>query len=644
MTQFKLKTVFIWFVTISLLIVIGLSSAINIQQFSGFYYGKFEEQHLPDAIENVTEQVFAELHPIIVTANNMASNSMVQEWIQAGETRSPQHDSIIRFLAQQKQAIGADTIFFTSAKSLNYYTDEGLFKTLEPKNSHDQWFYQLLQQDIKQEVILDMSEVTRELTIFVNSVVTAQGQTLGVTGLGYNATQVARMISEYQLGETGFLFLIDAEGRITVHPDTQWIGKNIQDIPGYQSVASQLEQTQYHPQLFETRIQGEKVYIATRQVGSTNFSLVGVQPKQEIAGAINQTIVLTLFVAVLVTVVFIILTVFFSKALSQRIYRVGDELMSMSQAGGDLSRRLDDTHDNELGHLAKGFNAVISKVSDILAKIEQTEREIQHNVAQMNRITEDTFHATDMQKEQTVLVATAITEMGETIREIIGIAHRTDDDTKEASEETLQTNKNMQYIAQIMTELNGIMQHIESTVDEFAQNAREISSVMDEIDGISEQTNLLALNAAIEAARAGEQGRGFSVVADEVRTLAQRTQQSTHTISQQVQQLQQTAVESTQAITSGIENSQRVVENTQLAVEALASINERFRVITDGNHQLATATEEQGTVVEHIHESATSISTGANTIHQNAEQQLEVVQSLSEQAAILKELLEQFNH
>jgi methyl-accepting chemotaxis protein len=384
------------------------------------------------------------------------------------------------------------------------------------------------------------------------------------------------------------------------------------------------------------------VYIGVQDIRDTGLKLVAVLPSAEISGTINSVISFSVIASIVLAAIFIALTVVFANSLSNSIRQVGENLLQMSGDGGDLTKRLDDSHDNELGHLAKGFNAIIGKIRELVAEIQHTETAIKAGIEQLAQLANDTFSSTELQRAQTDQVATAITEMGQTIAEVSGIAHRTASDTEAAVHDTHSTNDNMALTSRTMQQLNTVMGDIETTIVDFANQAAAINSVVEVINAISEQTNLLALNAAIEAARAGEQGRGFAVVADEVRNLAKRTQESTLEIRDQITRLQQTAQQSTAAIQQGTASSKQVAERTEQSAAALLSIKQKFEAISAGNHQVAAATEEQGTVVEHINESAHLISDSAASIHHNAEQQLKAISLLQQRAEQLRTLVTQF--
>lgn len=642
MQRFKLRTVFIAFVALALALLTLVATLININQFSGLYYGQTESEYLPNTVGRISEQVRSELMYPITLSENLAANSLLHDWMRAGETAAANHEQVLAYFKKQQQNAGASTLFWVSDFSKTYYTEAGVFKTISAAEPRDSWFFTFLNSNAKRELAIDADERSGKLTLFVNAAVTVDGKRAGVAGLGYDVSAIASLVSGYKLGQNGFLFLVDANGMIVVHRDLSLARKNIQQLPQYQAVAQQITQHSTGFSLQQVQLYDEQVYVGVQDIRDTGLKLVAVLPSAEISSAINSVISFSVIASIVLAAVFIALTVVFANSLSNSIRQVGENLLQMSGDGGDLTKRLDDSYDNELGHLAKGFNAIIGKIRELVAEIQQTETAMKTGIEQLAQLANDTFHSTELQRAQTDQVATAITEMGQTISEVSGIAHHTAQDTEAAVQDTHKTNDNMALTSRTMQQLNSVMGDIEKTIVDFAQQASQINSVVEVINAISEQTNLLALNAAIEAARAGEQGRGFAVVADEVRNLAKRTQESTLEIRDQIAQLQQTAQQSTAAIREGTVSSQQVAENTEHSVAALINIKQKFEAISSGNHQVAAATEEQGTVVEHINESAHLISDSAASIHHNAEQQLKAISLLQQRAEQLRALVTQF--
>ena len=642
MQQFKLRTVFIAFVGLALALLTLVSTLININQFSGLYYGQTEQQYLPNTVGRISEQVRAELMYPITLSEALAANSLLHEWMRNGETAAANHDKVMAYFKKLQQDAGASTLFWVSDYSKTYYTEGGVFKTIAKTEPRDSWFFTFLNSNVKRELAIDADERTGKLTLFVNVAVYIDGKRAAVAGLGYDVSAISSLVSGYKLGQNGFLFLVDASGMITVHRDLSLTRQNIQQLEQYRKIAAMLQQHSNGFSLQHTELNDEQVYIGVQDIRDTGLKLVAVLPSAEISSEINSVISFSVLASIVLAALFIVITIIFANSLSNSIRQVGNNLLTMAGDGGDLTKRLDDSHDNELGHLAKGFNAIIGKIRQLVAEIQQTEIAMKTGIEQLAQLANDTFSSTELQRAQTDQVATAITEMGQTISEVSGIAHRTAQDTEAAVNDTHSTNDNMALTSRTMQQLNTVMGDIEKTIVDFASQASAINSVVEVINAISEQTNLLALNAAIEAARAGEQGRGFAVVADEVRSLAKRTQESTLEIRDQISQLQQTAQQSTRAIQQGTASSQQVADNTEQSAAALISIKQKFEAISAGNHQVAAATEEQGTVVEHINESAHLISDSAASIHQNAQQQLQAISLLQQRAEQLRALVTQF--
>ncbi|WP_408980645.1 methyl-accepting chemotaxis protein [Pseudomonas sp. B21-015] len=244
----------------------------------------------------------------------------------------------------------------------------------------------------------------------------------------------------------------------------------------------------------------------------------------------------------------------------------------------------------------------------MIGEVLATSERLRTAVGQVARVVDNTAERSGRQQEMTDMVATAVHEMGLTVQEIAQNAGNAAVASQTARDEALQARE----------VVGGSIRHIESmseeigiaagAVGELAHQVASIDQVLAVIRGISEQTNLLALNAAIEAARAGDMGRGFAVVADEVRTLARRTQSSTDEIQQMIGSLKQGAENAVSSMHSGQAATGTGVESSQRTGASLTAITGQVERISDMNHQVATATEEQSVVTEEINRNVQGIS------------------------------------
>ncbi|HBX54034.1 MAG TPA: chemotaxis protein [Pseudomonas sp.] len=331
-----------------------------------------------------------------------------------------------------------------------------------------------------------------------------------------------------------------------------------------------------------------------------------------------------------------------ARGVTKPILGVAAMLKNIASGEGDLTRRLDYAKQDELGELAGWFNRFLDKLQPIIADVKRSVQDARSTADQSAAIASQTSAGMQQQFREVDQVATAFQEMSATAQDVAHNAAQAAEAARSADQASREglgvIGKTTSTIELLANEMNVAMQEVEG----LANSSEQIGSVLEVIRSIAEQTNLLALNAAIEAARAGEAGRGFAVVADEVRNLAKRTQDSVEEIRQVIEGLQSGTKEVVSTMSSSHRQAQGSVEQVEQAVAALQRISQAVSVITDMNLQIASAAEEQSSVAEEINRNVASIRDVTEAISGQADESAQVSQDLNRLANHQQGLMDQF--
>ena len=352
-----------------------------------------------------------------------------------------------------------------------------------------------------------------------------------------------------------------------------------------------------------------------------------------------QSIMLLGTIIALATGIFV--SIFISRLISVPLKQVVTRAKAI--ANGVLTgRELETQGHDELTELTIAINDMSSNLKDIVQQIAGSAQHIGSSSEELSAITEQTSQSIYEQQSQTEQVATAMNEMSATVQEVSRNIISTAQSAEEANAETAEGRKVVESSVRAIQQLAGQVEDAAEVIHQLEQDSENISAVMDVIRGVAEQTNLLALNAAIEAARAGEQGRGFAVVADEVRTLAGRTQESTEEINQVIEKLQAGSRKAVDVMYKSREEAKSVVEQATKAGVSLAAISTAVARINDMSTQIASAAEEQSATTEEINRNITNISEMANETSTGAQQTATASGDLARLGAELQEVVGQF--
>ncbi|MBV1787998.1 methyl-accepting chemotaxis protein [Marinobacterium sp. D7] len=455
-----------------------------------------------------------------------------------------------------------------------------------------------------------------------------KGKFMGAFGGDLSLKTVSDALNTLNFNNTGYAFLVSADGNIISHPDAKLNGKPVSELFGTKPA---LKST-----LQEVAVRETSVFTAfhpLKGLSGSNWLIGVVLDKEKVLADAAQfgwlALIGTLITALLTSVILYLTLVGQLKPLRE----LSASLREINSGNGDLTRRLNISSSAELSQVSQEFNQFLEFLQTLIQHIKSISQNVRSNTGMTAESATHAAQSLEKQLYELDQLATAMHEMSATAHEVAGSAQQAADAASDAEQAAEDGAHIVNQTTGSIDSLARDMEDVVHTINALSGYSNNIASILTVITDIAEQTNLLALNAAIEAARAGEQGRGFAVVADEVRALASRTQKSTDEIRAMIDQLQ-TGVGSAEAVILSCRN--KASDTSSLGAKAdtaLSTIRERIQQINLMTVQIATAAEEQSATAEEINRNTTNIRDISRSVADSAQEQKQNCAQMNELTA-----------
>ncbi|WP_417529196.1 methyl-accepting chemotaxis protein [Marinomonas shanghaiensis] len=452
----------------------------------------------------------------------------------------------------------------------------------------------------------NLSSTTKDLVIILTHPVNRNGQKFGMVGANLSLDQLSKQVGELNVPGSGVAMMVASNNDIIAHPDREMVMQKAESIASI-FAPRPLSNLVKEDKLVEETLNGKEIFAYGQAIPGTDWSLIFTMDKSELMAPVYKVLVRQMVTALLLLMGFIAFLYWLFKVLFSDLNRVSNALQDISKGKGDLRARIEVKRDDEIGVLAQSFNNFVDHMHGVVERLKILSKDVADEAHNVSNSSTQSAQRVATQQQEIDMVASAVTEMAAATHEIAGNAEQT---AKAASHSvelghkgSAQVQKSRHSTYELANEVSLATEQI-SALDHHAQ---QISGILSTITGIAEQTNLLALNAAIEAARAGEHGRGFAVVADEVRTLSQRTHASTEEIQKMIELLQAQTSKAVTSMQNSSTKAQTSVADADAATQSLEEIAKAIISISDMATQIATAAEEQTAVTHEISQNSETI-------------------------------------
>jgi methyl-accepting chemotaxis protein len=565
------------------------------------------EKELPRLVTSITKEINAGIEKMQIIAAQIATDPFILQWAADGFDSSKE-PLLLNKLKSTALRNNLSSASFADKQSAKYWNQDGFLRVLKNDNA-DAWFFAYKDSNEANSVSIYDDPNTGSVDLFVNY---QQVNGRGLSGTSRSFDDVVDMLSNFKIEQTGFVYLVDSQGNAKLNSNSViQSNSRISDIYNY-SFSTELSQQKAFSVISVDR-DGKELLLALGYIPSMKWYLVAEVPTAEIFSTVTETKWRIFMWSTIIVILGAAVAYFMSASVTKPIDELASLFNKLGHGNANLCYRLPSHGQKEIVAVSEGYNRFVEKLESVFNDVAQNGQHLRKVASILENDAQATMLNVESEAKMTFQIAQELDSVSSSSALASSNAEEANTITQEAAENAAKIRSVIDDSQNDIKQLSEKIHQVSEVIQSLTTNTENIAGALSTIQAISDQTNLLALNAAIEAARAGEQGRGFAVVADEVRTLAKRTADSTQEIQSIMDVLKKSSSNATFEIGQIVEQSQASSSSISIALDMSMKNKGLFDRISLSSKQVATSFHEQSRSIDTINKHMLDIRESADT-------------------------------